>query len=234
MVVEQVYFIDVEDAPIGGCQHARLELALAFLNGLFDIEGAHDAILGRAHRQVDKGRVAMADGDGAGGEPFLALIAEKVGPVGVAIEPASLYDLQLGQQGRQGARRSGFGRATLATDQHAADLRVDGIEDERSFHALLADDCRERIGLSHGIFLRRAKQCFERELPPAAIHPVIIPDAWKRFQKSTAHHLHSNPTPNHSPFTIHNSTRSVLSAHPNSQSPINQLQYPRNLPSSAA
>jgi hypothetical protein len=55
VVVEQVDFVDIEHAAIGRGQHARLKVAFALLDRLFDVERADDAVFGRADRQIDKG-----------------------------------------------------------------------------------------------------------------------------------------------------------------------------------
>ena len=49
-------------------------------------------------------------------------------------------DVDFRQQEGQGAGGRALGRAALAADQHAADLGVDGVQDQRTLHALLADD----------------------------------------------------------------------------------------------
>ena len=49
VIVQQVYFVNVENAAIGSRQHAGVELALALLNRFFDVERADHAIFGGAH-----------------------------------------------------------------------------------------------------------------------------------------------------------------------------------------
>ena len=83
----------------------------------------------RAARQLSPCRDALA----AFGAPGRRL-------VGIAAEAAVGDHLDLGQQRGQGAGRGGLGRAALAADQHAADLRIDGVQDQGALHALLADD----------------------------------------------------------------------------------------------
>ena len=142
MVVQQVDLVDIEHAAVGRRQDARLEVALALLDRLLDVQRADHAIFGGAHRQIDEGCVQSRQR--AVGRcicnALAALVAEEVGAVRVAVEAASLHDFELGQQGGQRTRRGRLGRAALAADQHAADLRVDGIQDQRAFHALLTDD----------------------------------------------------------------------------------------------
>ena len=52
VVVEQVDLVHVEQAAIGRGQHARLEMALALLDGPLDVQRADHAVLGGADRQV--------------------------------------------------------------------------------------------------------------------------------------------------------------------------------------
>ena len=59
VVVEQVDLVDVEQAAVGGSQHTRLEMALALLDGGFDIQRAHHAVFGGADRQVNEGNAAL-------------------------------------------------------------------------------------------------------------------------------------------------------------------------------
>ncbi len=62
VIVEQVDFVDVEQAAVGACQHAWLKMALAFLDGAFDIERADDAVFGGGNGQVDEGGVVCFRG----------------------------------------------------------------------------------------------------------------------------------------------------------------------------
>ena len=50
VIIQQVDFVDVEQAAVGGRQHAGLEVALALLDGLFDIQGADHAVFGGRNR----------------------------------------------------------------------------------------------------------------------------------------------------------------------------------------
>ena len=59
VVVKQVDLVDVQDAAVGGRQDARLEVFLAFLDGLLDVERADHAILRCADRQVNHGSLAL-------------------------------------------------------------------------------------------------------------------------------------------------------------------------------
>jgi hypothetical protein len=150
VVVEQVDFVHVQDAAIGGSQDAGLKVALAALDGLFDVQRAHHAVFGGADRQIDERRRQGARRQRAKAlEALAALVAEEVRAIRVAVKAAALDDVERRQQGSQSTRCRGLGGATFAADQHAADLRVDGVENESAFHALLSDDSGEWISLSH-------------------------------------------------------------------------------------
>jgi hypothetical protein len=83
-------------------------------------------------------------------EAVAAFVAEKVGALGSQLKRQPCTTSSLGQQGGQGAGGGRLGGAAFAADQHAADLRVDGVQDQSAFHALLADDGGERVCVSHG------------------------------------------------------------------------------------
>ena len=52
VVVEEVNFVYIKHTAIGSSEDAGLKVALAALNGLFDIQRAYHAIFGRADREV--------------------------------------------------------------------------------------------------------------------------------------------------------------------------------------
>ena len=54
VIVQQVDFVNIQQAAVGGGQHARLEVALAFLDGFLDIQRTDHAVFGGADRQVDE------------------------------------------------------------------------------------------------------------------------------------------------------------------------------------
>ena len=55
MVVEQIDLVDIEHAAIGRSQHAGFEVALATLDGLFDVQRADHAVFRRTDREVHEG-----------------------------------------------------------------------------------------------------------------------------------------------------------------------------------
>ena len=154
MIVEQVDLVDIEDAAIGRGQNARFEVSFASLNRFLDVERTDHAIFGGADGQVDKRRRAAFAVKGACLLQHLArVVIKQIGPGRIAVEHAAAYDLDLGQEGGKGTRRRGLCGATFAANQHAADLWVDGVQKQCTFHALLADDGGERIRQSHEFFL---------------------------------------------------------------------------------
>ena len=119
-------------------------MAFAALDGLFDVQRTDDPVLGGADGQVNE--AGAADGDGqnlAGGNPIAAFVAVSGWNIRIAAEVTVRYDVDLRQEEGQRARRGAFGGAALAAYQHPADLRMDGVQNQRAFHALLADDARK-------------------------------------------------------------------------------------------
>ena len=145
VVVEEVDLVDVEEAAVGGCQDAGVEMALALLDRLLEVERTDDPVLGSADGQVDKAGAAGDDGQFlAGGDPFATLVTVSIGSQRVTAEAAAVDDVDAGQQGRQGTGSGRLGGAALAPNEDAADAGIDGVQDERSPHPLLADDSGER------------------------------------------------------------------------------------------
>ncbi len=139
VIVEEVDLVDVEDVAVGVSEDPRLEAALPLLDGALDVEGADDAVLGSVDGQLDHSHGAadpeeMLPGELAGS----ALVAEEVATPRAAGEAAALDHLDLREQPGESAHGGGLGGAALAPDQHATDGRVDGVEDERRLHRLLA------------------------------------------------------------------------------------------------
>jgi hypothetical protein len=100
-------------------------------------------------------------------EAFATLITEEVGALWVTVETATLNDFEFGQQCGQCAGRGRFGGAAFAANQHAANLRVDRVQNQGAFHAFLPYDCGKWICLSHGVFLHRRRR-MPIGLPPPA------------------------------------------------------------------
>jgi hypothetical protein len=88
------------------------------------------------------------------GSPFAAFGAPGRGTVGVAAETAIFDHCHARQQGRQGAGSGGFGRTTLAPDEHAPNAWVYGVQDQGAAHALLPDDGGEWINRRHSSNLK--------------------------------------------------------------------------------
>ena len=151
VVVEQVHFVNVEQAAVGVGQHARLKMTLAFLDGLLDIQRADHAVFGGRDGQVHEGRgpavigeALLADGD-ARGIPCTRCD----GLSGSQPKRQSSTTLTLREQGRQGAGGSGFGCAAFAAYQYSADAGIHRIENQGAAHAFLANYGCERIDCRH-------------------------------------------------------------------------------------
>ena len=50
MVIEEIYFVNVEQAAVGGGKHTRLKVTFTLLDGLLDIQRAYHAVLRRGDR----------------------------------------------------------------------------------------------------------------------------------------------------------------------------------------
>ena len=59
VVIQQVDLVNIQQPAVGGRQHAGLKMALTLLNGGFDIQRTHHAVLGGADRQVNEGDAAL-------------------------------------------------------------------------------------------------------------------------------------------------------------------------------
>src|SRR5215207_2447137 len=142
MIIQQVDLVNIKQTAICACQHAWLKMTLAFLNGLFYIECPHHTVFRRGNGQVYKGcRFDMGRKWIFSIETFLTFCTPGVWLLRVAAEAAVIYDSHFGEQCGQCTRRSGFRCAAFTTDQHAADTRINSVQDERTFHALLSYDC---------------------------------------------------------------------------------------------
>ena len=158
MVVEEVDFVHVEDAAVGGGQNARLEMTLTLANCFLNVERANYSIFGRADRQVDERCVALTDLELAVACASLADLTKTKCVFAVTGIGASIHRFNRRQQGRQTPGGGRFGRAAFAPDQDTADQRMDCIQDQRSLHALLADNRGEWIDdLHRGPFLSRVQ-----------------------------------------------------------------------------
>ena len=79
-------------------KHARFEMAFAFLDGAFDVEGAHNAIFGGGDGQIYKGggMVIVRKGVFTLKEALLAFSTPGGWFVGIAIETAIIHDFDGG------------------------------------------------------------------------------------------------------------------------------------------
>jgi hypothetical protein len=127
MVVQQIDFVDVEDAAVRGGQQPRLVAHLAGAQSLLEVQGADDAVLGRAHGELDQ-----PSRPGAGGRCIMGSVrAGRIRVARIAAETAALDHGDRRQDVGQRAHHGGLGGALLATDQDPADLRRDGGQDQR-------------------------------------------------------------------------------------------------------
>src|SRR5205085_2452778 len=127
---------DVQDPAVRRGQQPRLKRPPALAQGALEVQGSEYAVLGGAERQVHEG------GQGFGGAAFPrggAVRALGPGAGGVAVEWASLDQRQRREQRPQGPGGGALGGALLAAHQHAADGRVDRVQQEGCLQRLLPD-----------------------------------------------------------------------------------------------
>ncbi len=102
MIVEQIDFVDIKYATICRRQDARLEVTLAFLDRLFDVQRTYNAVLGGADRQIDEwGRKERGRQFALAFKALSTFVAIQVGPLRVTVEAAALHHFDFGQQGGQ-------------------------------------------------------------------------------------------------------------------------------------
>src|SRR5207237_10728368 len=82
------------------------------------------------------------------GQAQPAVRAEVVDVGWVAAVVTALDHLVLGEQTSEGANGGRLAGALLSADEHPADRRHYGVEDQRQLLRLLAYDCREGVGVT--------------------------------------------------------------------------------------
>ena len=141
MVVQEVDLVDIEQTTVRLGEQPRLESRFTVTEGLAEVEGADDAILGGTHREFDQASWAgrrcgvgvWPVGAVGGGRPW------------VAAEATSVDDRLAGQDLGQSAHHRGLRGALLAAHEHAADLGGDRGEDEGEGHLVGTDDGGEGV-----------------------------------------------------------------------------------------
>ena len=140
VVVQEVDLVDVEHPAVGVGEQTGLVGADALGQRALQVERADEPVFGRADRQLDQpGRVP-----GGHDRRVRPVRAVGVGRGGVAAEPASHDDVQVGQQGGQRAHGRRLRRALLAPHQHTADARVHRVEQQGEAQVVVADHGAER------------------------------------------------------------------------------------------
>ena len=150
MILEEIDLVDVEVAAVGAGEEAGFVRFLTTGEGAFEVEGADDAVLGRAEWEIDDG-----DRD-FGGPQFLAVSfpGEAVGAasssrVGVAAVPASGDDGHRREERREGADGRRLGGASVTEDEDATEGGVHRGQEDGALHLVLTDECGEGEGDSH-------------------------------------------------------------------------------------
>ena len=137
VIGQQVDLVDVEDPLVRAGEQPGLEGLLAGQRPA-EVERADEAVQRGAQRHLDERRRAPRDRRLERDLPRGPALARGEG------ERLVRGRLHRGQQRRQGAHRCGLGGPALAAHEHAADVRRDGVDEERLDQRLLADDRAER------------------------------------------------------------------------------------------
>ena len=149
VVVEQVDLVDVEDVAVRLGQHAGLKAPGACAQRGFQVDRADDAILGCVDGQLDHPHAApVVRQDTGRPQPAAAVGAQGFHVGRVAAEVAAFDDVVLRQQPGQRAHGGRLAGPLFPSDEHPADGRDDGVENQRELHRLLADDRGEGIGMA--------------------------------------------------------------------------------------
>ncbi|KAF5032414.1 hypothetical protein DSECCO2_617520 [anaerobic digester metagenome] len=143
VVVEQVDLVDIENPAVDRREEARIDRHLPLADRPLHIDGAHHPVLGRPEREVDDADPAMLRFKVLTGGLFFGAGSTQAA-VGITIIRAAPDHVDPGEHVGKRPDCSGLCGPFLAADEDAADPRVDGVEDERAFHRLLADDGGER------------------------------------------------------------------------------------------
>ena len=146
VVIEQVDFVDIQNVAIRLRQHARLEAALAALDRGLDVDGANYPVFRGIDRQLNDSHPPTASGKRlTPSQPVLAIRAEGLRGVRVAPVRTVSDNGKLREQSSECTHRRGLPCALFAANEHAANRRMDGVQDEGKLHLVLPDNRAERI-----------------------------------------------------------------------------------------
>mmetsp|Transcript_2235 Transcript_2235/g.5639 ORF Transcript_2235/g.5639 Transcript_2235/m.5639 type:complete len:430 (-) Transcript_2235:162-1451(-) len=146
VVVEEVDLVDVQEAPVGLGQEARLEGLDAASQRALNVDGAAHPVLSGAQGQVDHGHAHVR---GllrlAAVELLRRLGAHQLAVVRRRVEGVVRHDFDLRQDVHERPHGGALPGAAVPHNHHAADLWVDDVEAERELHLLLAHDGGQRV-----------------------------------------------------------------------------------------
>jgi len=111
VIFQQVHLIDVEEVPVGVGQDTRFKSFFAFLQGVLDIEGAHQPVLGDPEGELDDSHPSPFPIQATLClQPLTAGCAQDFS-VRVTVERTALYRFRFWKQLGQGAHRRALGRS---------------------------------------------------------------------------------------------------------------------------
>ena len=143
MVIQQIDLIDIKNVAVCICENAGFERPLAFTDSSFDVQCADDTIFCRTDRKLDHlhrqhlyVRFCMV-------VFFMTLITPVGFIIRIVMETASLDAATRRKQVSESAHSGRLCRSFLTLNEHPAQLWIDNIQHECSFHRILADDGRK-------------------------------------------------------------------------------------------
>ena len=147
VVVQQVDLVHVEQAAVRPREQAGLELGDALAQRPLQVQRSGDPVLGRSDGQFHQAHRPPLGGRVEGDRSVRGLGAAVIRRGGEAVAG---HDLDLRQDPGQRTDHRGLGRALLAADEHAADLRGHRGQGEGQRHVVGADDSAEGVVQWHG------------------------------------------------------------------------------------
>src|SRR6185369_576179 len=138
MIFEQVYFVDVEKTAICAREQSGIEGLTTGRQGALDIDGPANAILSRTERKLDNRHRCLFRSD----LRSATLIAQLFR---IAVIRTTSNDVDLRQQVRERAHRSGLPCTAMTHDQNSANQWVDNVQQQGELHVILANKGREWI-----------------------------------------------------------------------------------------
>src|SRR5271157_112017 len=146
MILEEIYFVNVEDAAIGPREQTRPEHVLPSLNKCLNIKRPGHHFLCDTKRQVnDRYLLANTRQLSFSFEASAAIRAQVFRwPMRVTIVRTTLHNFNFRKNLRQTPDCRRLSRALVPRKEYAADLRVNHVQEQAELHVVLPLDARKR------------------------------------------------------------------------------------------